>query len=234
MANRKLTAIAVDDEQIATTVIKHFCGDIEFIELEKTFNDPQHALKHLNKFPVDLVFLDIDMPGMSGLELCKKIRQDAMVIFITTHKELAIEGFNLDAVDYLVKPFTFERFERAVKKARDFLDLRNRDDNAENKKHIFLRADYKLLKIATADIQYIEGLDDYAKIFIENQKTVVTRITLKNMLEKLPKNEFIRIHRSFIIPVKKIDWVRSKTVSVNGQEFPVGDSYSEALAALFR
>lgn len=231
----KLKAIAIDDEKIATSVIEHYCKDVEFIDLQKSFNDPFDGLKYLNKFPVDLVFLDIDMPGMNGLELCRKINQDALVIFITTHQELAIEGFNLDAVDYLVKPFTFERFSKAVKKAADFLNFRQQGDQEEKTdKYIFLRADYKLLKIPVADITYIEGLDDYVKVHIENQKTVVARITMKNLLEKLPQTEFIRIHRSYIVAVKRIDWVKARNLSVAGQELPLGNNYMDALSKVFK
>lgn len=233
MKNR-LKAIAIDDEMIATSVIENFCRDIDFIDLQKTFNDPFDGLKFLNKFPVDLVFLDIDMPGMSGLELCKKISQDALVIFITTHQELAIEGFNLDAVDYLVKPFTYERFRKAVQKAADFLSLRQLDSDENSEKYIFLRADYKLLKIPVSEITYIEGLDDYVKVHIANQKTVVARITMKNLMEKVSPNDFIRIHRSYIVSVRRIEWVKARSLSVAGRELPLGNSYTDALSKVFR
>ncbi|MCW3082988.1 MAG: two component transcriptional regulator, LytTR family [Bacteroidetes bacterium] len=230
---RKINAIAIDDEPMATRIIENFCSDIEFIQLEKSFNDPKAGLKYLKKYPVDLVFLDIDMPGMSGLELCKQIRQEAMIVFITSHRDLAVEGFNLDAVDYVTKPFQFERFEKAAKKAYDFLSFRTERPNAESEKYMYLRADYKLHKITISEIVYVEGLDDYVKVHIENQKTLVVRITMKKLLEKLPPNEFIRVHKSFIIAVNRINWIKTGSVSVGGQELPLGQNYAKAVTEVF-
>ena len=213
-------------------VIENFCGDVPFIELQKTFTMPQEALKYLKKYPVDLLFLDINMPSLSGIEFYKAVQQETMVIFTTAHSEYAVEGFNLSAVDFLLKPFTFERFTQAVNKANDYYQSLRRQ--AGTQQYIFVRADYSLIKIPVADIQLIEGLDDYLKIHIHGQKTVVARVTMKSILEKLPEKEFIRVHRSFIIPFSKIENVRNKVISVAGHEVPIGVSYEENFLKLLK
>lgn len=224
-----IKAIAIDDQPIATRVIEAFCRDVEFISLEKTFNDPEEGLRYLNKFPVDLLFLDIDMPGLNGLNLAKKLKQSTMVIFTTSHTEYAIEGFNLNAVDYLGKPFTFERFQQAAQKALTLHNRLRKEEEGDAPKYLFLRANYSLVKVPVADILYIEGLDDYLKIHIENQKTLVVRMTVRKILEKLPEGEFVRIHRSFIVPLKRVGHIRAGFVTVAGKELPIGPTFQEEL-----
>ena len=228
-----INAIAIDDEPPALKVIETFCGEVDFISLQKTFTKPTEALKHLRKFPVDLLFLDINMPGLSGIELYKKIDQATCVIFTTAYPEFAVEGFNLNALDYLLKPFSYERFLQAVTKAKDFYSSNNPTDRAQEQ-FLFVRADYSLIKINTTDILYIEGLDDYLKIHISNSKTVVARMTMKSIVEKLPAKEFVRVHRSFIVPFARIKNVRNKTISIEGAEIPVGSSYEKDFLRLFQ
>jgi DNA-binding LytR/AlgR family response regulator len=229
-----ITAVAIDDEPIALKVIENFCTQVEGLRLEKTFQDPQDGLKYLNKFPVQVLFLDIDMPHINGIELYKQLKQDVMVIFITSRADYAVEGFNLRAVDYLVKPFTFERFTEAVKRAKEFLNINLQNTEVDSSKFLFIRADFSLVKIAIPDILYIEAYDDYLKIYIHNQKTLVARMTMKGILEKLPPHKFIRVHRSFIVPVERIDAVRTKSLLVAGQEIPVGVSYLEEINKHFK
>jgi DNA-binding LytR/AlgR family response regulator len=227
-----IKAIAIDDEPPALAVIENFCGQLDFLQLQKTFTKPNEALKYMRKFPVDLLFLDIQMPSLTGIELYKSIQQDTMVIFTTAHSEYAVEGFNLKAVDFLLKPYTFERFLQAVNRAHDFST--GSSGPAESQQYLFVRADYSLIKITIADILYIEGLDDYLKIYIQNQKTIVTRMTMKSILGKLPAAEFVRVHRSFIIPFKRIENVKNKSVTLEGKEIPIGNSYEEDFHKLFR
>ena len=222
-----IKAVAIDDEPIAIKVIESFCSDLDIIELEKTFNNPKDGLKHLNKFPADLLFLDIDMPFINGIDLYKQLKQDTMVIFITSRADYAVEGFNLSAVDYLVKPFTFDRFQQAVKKASDLLNFQKQNENAVDTKNLFIRADFSLVKVAISDIIYIEGLDDYLKIHLQNQKPLVARMTMKAMLEKLPAKDFVRIHRSFIVAIDKIERIKAKMLVVAGKELPMGQSYEQ-------
>lgn len=229
-----IKAVAIDDEPIALKVIENFCKDIDFISLEKTFSDAKDGLKYLNKFPVDLLFLDIDMPHMNGIDLYKQLNQDTMVIFITAKPDYAVEGFNLMAVDYLLKPFSYERFLQAAKRANDLLEYNTQNSKAADNRHLFIRADFSLVKIAIADIMYIEALDDYLKIYIEDQKTLVARMTMKTMLEKLPADKFVRVHRSFIVAADRIRALRTKTVLIDRVEIPLGGSYLEEVTKVFQ
>ena len=229
-----MKAIAIDDDPMALAIIENYCREIEHIELEKTFDDPKAGLKHLNKFPVDLIFLDIEMPGLTGLELFQKLKQDVMVIFITSRPEYAVEGFNLMAVDYLLKPFQFERFNQAVKRASEFLNFKTNKKSDSDAQYLYIRADFSLVKIAIEDILYIEALDDYLKIYIQDQKTLVARMTMKGMMEKLPKNKFIRVHRSFIVSMSRMQAVRSKSVLIDRIEIPLGGNFADEVMAAFQ
>ncbi len=218
-----IKALAIDDEPLALNVIEAFCAQLDYVDLQKTFTKPNEALKHLNKYPVDLLFLDIHMPSLTGIDFYKNIEQNTLVIFCTAHGQYAVEGFNLNALDYLLKPFTFERFKQATDKARDYFA----SSNNQKTQHIFVRADYSLQKIMLDDIMCIEALDDYLKIYINNQKTIVARMTMKAMLEKLPSTEFMRVHRSFIVPIKKVESLRNKMLQLGDKKIPVGNSYEE-------
>ena len=224
-----IKAIAIDDEPLALSVIETFCAELDYIDLQKTFTQPNEALKYLKKFPVDLLFLDIHMPALTGIDFYKSIEQKTMVIFCTAHGQYAVEGFNLNALDYLLKPFTFERFKQATDKARDYFA----SNNNQKTQHIFVRADYSLQKIMLDDITCIEALDDYLKIYINQQKTIVARMTMKAMLEKLPKTDFLRVHRSFIVPIKKVESLRNKTLQLGDKKIPVGNSYEEEVLKHF-
>ena len=150
-----IKALAIDDEPLALNVIEAFCAQLDYIDLQKTFTKPNEALKHLNKYPVDLLFLDIHMPSLTGIDFYKNIEQNTLVVFCTAHGQYAVEGFNLNALDYLLKPFTFERFKQATDKARDYFS----SSNNQKAQHIFVRADYSLQKIMLDDIMCIEALE---------------------------------------------------------------------------
>ncbi|QDK80137.1 response regulator transcription factor [Spirosoma sp. KCTC 42546] len=240
-----IRAIALDDEPPALRVLAHFCQQVDFIDLQKTFTRTDEALKYLEQFPVDLLFLDINMPSMSGIDFYKVIgstsaneSQPLMVIFTTAYAEFAVEGFTLNAVDYLLKPFTFDRFLQAANKAADLYRWQQRSDKA-SEAYLYVRADYSLHKIALADILFIEGLDDYVKIHLRTDKDgrnqasvprpLVARMTLKVMMERLPNHEFCRVHRSYIVPLTRIEAIRNKTILVAGHEIPIGSSYEADL-----
>ncbi|MFM2207029.1 MAG: hypothetical protein RL213_1004 [Bacteroidota bacterium] len=224
-----IRAIAIDDEPLALEIVAEFCKKTDFIDLQRTFTQPTEALRFLKKFPIDLVFLDIRMPSMSGIELIKQVPQNTMVIFTTAHKEFAVESYELQAIDYLLKPFDEARFMQAVTRAKDFYEFQqNKGVDTENEKSIFIRADYSLIKVNLQDIAYIEGLGDYLKIHQPDKKPIVVRMTMKNMLDKLPSSDFIRVHRSFIVPFAKVESVRNKTVKVSGVSIPIGASFEEA------
>lgn len=226
-----INAIALDDEPLALDVISAFCGRVEGVELQKVFTEPTEAVKHLRKYPVDLIFLDVRMPAMSGIEFYKAVAQDTMVIFTTAYSEYAVEGFNLSAIDYLLKPIQYERFEQAIKKAKDYYSFLHQN-NVSEQAFIFLRIDYGLVKLAVADIIYIEGLDNYLKIHLRNSKPLVVRMSMKAMIEKLPQSQFVRVHRSYIISIADIISVRNKTIQLNGVEIPVGVNYEQVVDRL--
>ena len=228
-----ITAIAIDDEPPALKIIESFCAKQEVVSLLKTFTKPHEALKYLRKYPVDLLFLDIQMPSLSGLNFYKEIQQVSMVIFTTAYSEYAVEGFNLNAIDYLLKPFTYERFMLAVNKANEFYAFTHQKEKSVQE-YLFIRVDYSLVKIKIADIILIEGLDDYLQIYLADQRKIVPRMTMKAIMGKLPAEEFMRVHRSFIIPLKRIDQVRNKVISTGGREIPLGSSYEEDFFKVFR
>lgn len=225
-----IKAIALDDEPPALAVLENFCGKTPFIDLQKTFTKADEALKYLRKYPVDLIFLDINMPSITGIDFHKKLPHKIMVVFTTAYSEYAVEGFNLRAADYLLKPFSLSRFSESMERIREQYKLENQNTTTQ---FLFIRADYSLQKIPIADILFVEGLDDYLKIHIQGQRTVVARMTMKAILEKLPATGFFRVHRSFIVPLARITRIRNKTVFVGEQEIPVSASYEkEFLAAI--
>jgi len=221
-----IKAVAIDDEPLALKVIQSLCDRNGVIDLQKTFTQPSVALKYLSKFPADLIFCDIQMPAMTGIGLVRSLQQNTMVIFTTAFSEHAAVSYELNAVDYLLKPINDRRFAQAVVKAQEYFNyIHGRDRNAD--KNIFVRADFSLVKIPLADILYIEGLADYLKINIRNRKTVIARMPMKDMMAKLPAAEFIRVHRSFILPVHKIEAVRASTIFIGDKEFPIGKTYAD-------
>lgn len=218
-----IRAIALDDEEPALEIIDFFCGQVEGIELLKVFTKSAETRLFLEEYPVDLIFLDINMPAISGIDFFKNIPQEIMVIFTTAFSEYAVEGFELNAVDYLLKPFTLQRFKQAAQKA---IDLQN--FHLQNQKpYLYFRIDYGLVKVQITDIIYIESLDNYLKIHLLHQKPLVVRMTMKAILEKLPNDEFIRVHRSFIVALKYIKSVRNKVIAIADENLALGSSYEE-------
>lgn len=227
-----INAIAIDDEPLALTVIQSLCSKTERINLQKTFTQPGEALKHLRKFPADLIFCDIQMPAMTGINLVKSLQQNSMVIFTTAFSEYAAVSYELNAVDYLLKPINQKRFTQAITKAQEYFDYINKKGQAADK-NIFVRADFSLVKIPLNDILYIEGLADYLKIHIKDRKPVMARMPMKDMMDKLPAADFIRVHRSFILPFTKIEAVRGNTIFIGEQSFPIGRTYTDDFFSRF-
>jgi two-component system, LytTR family, response regulator len=227
-----IKAIALDDEPPALQVISKFCSRIDFINLEKIFSKTEEALSYINAHTIDLIFLDINMPSVSGIDFYKKIPYKAMVIFTTAYSEYAIDAFNLHAIDYLLKPFTFQRFFEATGKANEYFGFINQSQHVKEK-HLLIRSGYSLLKINIDDILFIEGLDDYLKIHLTQQKPIIARLTMKALLEKLPADIFVRVHRSYIVSLTHIEKLRNKVITIAGTEIPVGISYEAAFMALF-
>lgn len=217
-----IKAIALDDEILALKIIENYAGNIENLSLEKIFNTQSDAQKYLNKFPVDLIFLDIEMPSKNGMDFYKSISQHTKVIFTTAYSEYAVDAFNINAVDYLLKPFSFERFKAAVEKVK----ITTGKDEA---KYLSIRADYKLHKINFEDILLIEGLDDYIKIHLTDYSIITARSSMKNILEKLPEKDFLRVHRSYIVPVLHIKTIVNRNIHIEDFIIPIGDTYKDAV-----
>lgn len=221
-----INAIAIDDEPLALTVIQSLCSKSENINLQKTFTQPNEALKYLRKFPADLIFCDIQMPAMTGINLVKSLQQNAMVIFTTAFSEYAVVSYELNAIDYLLKPINQKRFNQSIAKAQEYFNYINNKEQI-SEATIFVRSDFSLVKIPLTDILYIEGLADYIKIHIKDRKPVMTRMPMKEIMERLPSIDFIRVHRSFILPFSKIESVRGTTIFIGDNEFPIGRTYTE-------
>ncbi|WP_177764612.1 LytR/AlgR family response regulator transcription factor [Flavobacterium sp. I3-2] len=225
-----IKAIAIDDEPLALKILAHHCDKIEEISLEKTFTNQSEAIDFINNNKVDLLFLDIEMPQQNGIDFYKALDKKIMVIFTTAYDQYALEGFNVSAIDYVMKPISFDRFKEAIDKVIKIKKLIN---NKDEQPFIMIRADYKLNKIYLKDIQYIEGLDDYIQIHIDNQSKIVARMSMKAILELLPSKEFIRVHRSFIIPIKRIKNIQNKQIETDSVTIPIGETYkTETLKAL--
>lgn len=221
-----IRAIAIDDEPLALDVISSLVKDIDYIELSRTFTQGTNAIRYLKKFPVDLLFLDIQMPDANGIELYKSIQQDVMVIFTTAYSQYAVEGFEVNAIDYLLKPIKSKRFKKACLKALDFFQYKKQKNVNENK-FIYVRSEYSLVKIPFSEILFCETMDDYIKIHRSDSKPILTLMSMKKLLQLLPEQEFIRIHRSYVVPLNKIQSVRAKKVIIANNELPVGTTYEK-------
>ena len=228
-----LNCIAIDDEPMALEVIKSHCSRLSYINLTQIFTQVSKSKRHLKKFPVDLLFLDIQMPDANGVDFYKSLNQEIMVIFTTAFSEYAVEGFNVNAVDYLLKPIEFDRFEIACEKAQDYFNYLNSSKNTSHQS-LYVRSDYSLVKIPFQEILYLETMDDYIKIHCENKPTVLTLSSMIKIMKKLPAKEFIRVHRSYAINIKKISSIRSNTLVVSGVTIPIGTTLLADVQKLYQ
>jgi DNA-binding LytR/AlgR family response regulator len=219
---------------LALELIETFCKNFDFLQFEKGFTKTSAALQYLEKNPVDLLFLDIKMPAISGIDFYKSLQHKPMLIFTTSYSEFALESYELNAIDYLLKPFTLSRFEKAVEKVREIYNLVHNATVAEQSKHLLLKVDYGIVKVVLTDILFIEGLDNYLKIHLQNQLPIVVRMTMKTLLEKLNEKEFIRVHRSYIVALNRIESAKQRIITIAGEEIPVGRHYEEQLKALLK
>lgn len=226
-----ISCIAVDDEPLALDILENYISQVPNLDLKGTFTDAISAWGFLQKNAIDLVFLDIQMPDITGTQLARSLnKRQPLIIFTTAYSKYAVEGFNLNAVDYLLKPFDFTRFLESVNRAAEYKTIHEKTSISEQESAIFVKSDYQNVRINTRDIIYIEGLDDYIRIHVENGKSIYTLMSLKSILDKLDKiceNDFIRIHRSYIVSVKKIKRIYNQMVLVNDKELPIGKSYTD-------
>ncbi len=226
--NKKIQCLIIDDEPPAQTVLKKYIAEVSPLELAGACNSAVEAISFLQNQPVDLLFLDIQMPGMLGTNFIRTLNNPPKVIFTTAYRKFAVEGFELNAVDYLLKPISFDRFIMGVNKVLQ-LNLRPvnsglpaAETNSENNHpFLYLRADRKMVKILFCDILYVESLKDYLKIVTVN-KTIITRHSISSLEEMLPKKSFLRIHRSYIVALDKIDSFNGETIDIAKNELPIG------------
>ncbi|WP_343691821.1 LytTR family DNA-binding domain-containing protein [Chitinophaga sp.] len=215
-----LHVISIDDEPIAHEILAHYSDKLKGINLKGQFTNPEQAWEYLITHPVDLILLDIEMADVNGLSFYRSLPQLPMVIFTTAHPQYAVEGFNVAAIDYLLKPFSEERFEQAILKAAMHRQVK------EMSPSLTIRVDYQTKTVRLSDILYIEGLNNYVKIYTITAKyPLLSMMSLKEMMSRLPANQFMRIHRSYIVPRHKVSYVTSRYATVAGNKLPVGDTY---------
>lgn len=226
-----LTAIAIDDEPVALDVIKALAAKISFIQVQACFTNAFEALAYLQQNKVGLIFLDIKMPDITGIELLKAIPNPPMVIFTTAYSEHAVQSFELDAVDYLLKPFSQARFLKACTKAYELYTLKAKEAPVNKTSHIFIKSGTEQIRVAMDDILYIESNGNYIQFILQDKK-ITTRLTMAETEALLPAAQFIRIHRSYMAAKKHITKFDKNSVWVKQNELPVGANYSDALGRL--
>lgn len=222
-----LKCVAIDDEPLALELIKTYVNRFPSLEIIHVFEDAISGAEYLNQNPVDLLFLDVNMPDITGVELARSLVNNPMIIFTTAYRNYAFESYELQAIDYLLKPIDFNRFTTAVEKAIDFYAYKTTPQENFGREAIYLYSEYKMIKIFLKDIEYIESMGDYLKIYQNTaEKPLLTLATMKKILEKLPENQFTRIHRGFIVALDKIKSIHNKKVQLANAELPIGDAYS--------
>ena len=231
-----INCIAIDDEPLALELLEDNISKLPFLKLIGSYDNAIEAMKGIQGQKVDLIFLDIQMPGLTGLQFIQSLTIKPMIILITAYEKYALEGFNLEVTDYLVKPVSLERFIKACNKAKELYDLKNKpaiQNNNNPPDYLFVNVEYSLVKVTIDDIVYIEGLKDYIKIHLNSsQKTVVTRMPMKTMEEQLPADKFLRIHKSYIVSVAFVTAIRKTSLFLNSIELPVGENYRDGIAAI--
>ncbi|XLS29534.1 LytR/AlgR family response regulator transcription factor [Flavobacteriaceae bacterium M23B6Z8] len=232
-----MKCIIIDDEPLALNIIKSYCEDLGTLQVAGIYTNALDALPLLNSEKIDLIFCDIEMPQINGIEFIKALTQQPMFIFTTAYPEYALEGFELNAVDYLVKPVPFPRFIKAVSRARELYQLKSDTQvntinltptqgvEGQNDPVIFVKADYNNVRIKLEDIRFVQGLKDYLKIHTQENKPILTLMNFKEILAKLPAQNFLRVHRSFIVNIHHIESIQRNKIVIRDIRIPIGDSY---------
>jgi len=226
----KLKTIAIDDEPLALRLVSDYVSKTPFLELVGSFDNPLDAIDFLSKQSVDLIFVDIQMPDLTGIEFARSLESAPKIVFTTAYEKYAIEGFKLNAIDYLLKPFSYEEFLKAAGKARKQTELEaNVLPSIEaNSQFLFLKSEYKIRRINFNDILYIEGLKDYIKVYVSgDDKPVMSLNSIKSLEQKLPEDKFMRVHRSFIVNLDKIDTIERSRIIFGKVYIPVSDQYKD-------
>lgn len=231
-----MNCIALDDEPLALDIIEAYVKKHPELNLIARCNNAEEASKVLNSQHIDLMFLDIQMPGVTGLNFVRSLKNKPLFMFTTAYSEYAIDGFELDAIDYLLKPIAYDRFEKAIEKAKEYYTIKNNSGLTESdfeNDFIFVKANQQLIKLAYGEILYVEAFADYVKIFLNDRK-IVTLQTMKKMEAKLPSDIFSRVHRSFIVNRKAVQSFSTSVCEVNGEKIPVGKNYKNDFIKLMK
>jgi len=226
-----IKVVAIDDEPLALQLVKGYIEKTPFLELAGAFDNPVDAVVYIRSSEVDLVLLDIQMPDITGTELARVISGGPKIIFTTAYEKYALEGFRLDAVDYLLKPFSYAEFLKAVQKAQKLIDLETKQLPSLEVKNdfLFIKSEYKIRRINFSEINYIEGLGDYVKIFLTNEKKPVLSLsTMKALESRLPDEMFMRVHRSFIVNLEKVKVIDRNRIVFGEVRIPVTDQYKDS------
>ncbi|MEL4308323.1 LytR/AlgR family response regulator transcription factor [Joostella sp. CR20] len=224
-----LDCIVVDDEPMAANLVVNYIEKTPFLNLRGKFHNAIEALNFVSENPVQLLFLDIQMPDLTGLELSKMLPKNAKIIFTTAFDQYALEGFKVEALDYLLKPFDYAEFLTAANKAKKWFTMLESSsglNTSTESDFLFIKSEYKHLRIKLSDVLYFEGLKDYIKIWLKNEsKPILTLKSLKSLEEELPKNQFMRVHRSYIVALKSIEEVERSQIIINGKRITVSEQY---------
>lgn len=225
-----LNCIIIDDEPLAAGLLASYAKKTLFLNLVGVFNSAVEGIKCIRENKVDLIFLDIQMPELSGLEFARILPKETKIIFTTAFSQYAIEGYKANAVDYLMKPISYDDFLAGANRALDWFNSLHQSENTSGDRFIFVKSDYKLVKIMFDDILYIEGLKDYVRIYLTgNREPIMSLMNMKKIEESLPRPEFMRIHRSYIVHMKNIDGVDRLRVVIGNAVLPISDSYKSKL-----
>jgi len=225
-----INCIAIDDEPLALKQLSGYIKKIAYLNFLKGFNSAVKALEFIQENHIDLMFVDINMPDLSGMEFVKSLANPPKIIFTTAYREYAVEGFQVDAADYLVKPISFPQFLKAVEKTKQryFSKPEELISAKHDEEFLFIKSEYKILRINLNDILYVEGMRDYVRIHQQNEKPIMALLNMSKIMENLPKQQFMRVHRSFIVNLHKIHTVERKRIVFNGDVYiPISDQYKD-------
>lgn len=225
----KIKCIAIDDEPLALKQLSDFIKKTPFLELVSSCKSAFEALDLISNLEVDLLFVDIQMPDLTGIDFVKSLNRNKKVIFTTAYQDFALEGFKVEALDYILKPFGYNEFLKAANKANEYFNLLDKASVIAEEKddYLFVKSEYKIRRINLADILYIEGLREYVKIILKEEKPVLSLMSLKSMEDKLPENAFMRVHRSFIVNLNEVQTIERSRIVFGKTYIPVSDQYKE-------
>ena len=222
-----LNCAIIDDEPLAAQLLESYAKKIPLLQVTGVYNSALTAMADLRQQPVDLLFLDIQMPELSGMELARLIPSETRIVFTTAFKQYAIDGYKVSAFDYLLKPVSYDKFQETVERAAQHFFSQKQTEATTSDRYIFVKSEYKLIRISLDDILYVEGLKDYVRIKLANGNRVMSLISMKRIEELLPRSEFIRSHRSYIVHMSLVDTIEKQRMLIQGEAIPISDNYKD-------